>query len=294
MAMIPIIAGRKNLEAANALMGATGQLTLFIGPAMAGYLVELAGIGLAFLVDGLTFIASLVTLAYMKTTGLRNLNSQPEPVINQVKPLNPVSNNQTNVWEDIKEGLKYTLGNPLLRSIMLLSAAINFSLVGPIVIGLPALVKFRFESEADLFGIWLSCWGLAALVSSILGGSFPIRRKRGLLLVGVSLIFGICFGLIGFAHNEIAIGLILAIVGLANGYLNVVNASWIQGMIEQKLLGRVMSLLILSSLGLTPISHALTGKLIDHSITLTFIIAGSLVITAALVSLFTSNLRHAD
>jgi hypothetical protein len=60
------------------------------------------------------------------------------------------------------------------------------------------------------------------------------------------------------------------------------------------MLGRVMSMVMLASLGLAPISYALAGALVDLHATLVFAVAGAIVLTAMLLSATNQTVRDID
>jgi hypothetical protein len=71
-------------------------------------------------------------------------------------------------------------------------------------------------------------------------------------------------------------------MGLGGGFLNVRTIAWLQARVEPSMVGRVMSLVMLGSVGLAPLSYAVAGVLVDVHATLMFIVAGVIVIVAAL------------
>jgi hypothetical protein len=74
----------------------------------------------------------------------------------------------------------------------------------------------------------------------------------------------------------------LAVMGVAIGYVNIVAISWIQARVDPAMVGRVMSLVMLMSFGITPLSLALAGVLIDLDATALFVGAGVLTMLTAL------------
>ena len=73
-------------------------------------------------------------------------------------------------------------------------------------------------------------------------------------------------------------------MGLGLGFLNVVFATWFQTRVEQRLLGRVTSVLLFCTQGLVPISLAASGFIANWSLTNMFIIAGTIIVAGAIVT----------
>ena len=90
----------------------------------------------------------------------------------------------------------------------------------------------------------------------------------------------------GVASLAIAPTLIVAcvsllIVGLTQGFLGVQFFSWVQKRVAPAMMGRVMSILGLASVGLTPISSAIAGALANYSIPFMFLVSGIILMISA-------------
>ena len=70
-------------------------------------------------------------------------------------------------------------------------------------------------------------------------------------------------------------------MGVAIGYANIVAISWIQARVDHAMIGRVMSLVMLMGVGITPLSLAVSGGLIDLDATALFVGAGLLILLTA-------------
>ncbi len=77
-------------------------------------------------------------------------------------------------------------------------------------------------------------------------------------------------------------------------FLAVVNISWLQERSEPGLTGRVMSLAMFSAIALDPISYVLAGMLVELSLTVVFVAAGSLLLFTALLGATSRTMRTAD
>jgi MFS family permease len=167
-----------------------------------------------------------------------------------------------------------------LRTLIILAAALNFAFTGPISVGLPWLADNRFDAGAAGFGIMISGFGAGALIGAIVGGSIRAFRHRGAVLMLISGSLGIGLALIGIAPGvPVVTGLMFA-MGLGVGFVNVIVITWIQRRTETAILGRVMSLMMLASVGLAPLSLVISGALIDVQPTLVFVASGVLILVA--------------
>ena len=101
----------------------------------------------------------------------------------------------------------------------------------------------------------------------------------------------IVIGSLGFIpYTWVDFGLLL-LLGLGNGYSAVLSITWIQTRTPKEMLGRMMSLLMLSSTGLIPISQAIAGALSKWNLTLLFALPGALVLLMTVWITFQPELK---
>ncbi len=196
----------------------------------------------------------------------------------------------------IVEGLRSVRDDPPLLSLMVIFAAINFCVAGPIGVGLAAMAKFRFGSAAA-FGTFLSCFSGGTLAGVVLGGTVKRPRKRGLQFTVMSLLCGvelIGIGLVPQTFGLIVIAVLLAVMGLGVGFVNVQFSAWLQMRVERALLGRVMSVLMFAAVGLVPVSLALSGVLAQWSLGGLFIAAGAVLVVSSVAALSGKAAREID
>jgi hypothetical protein len=99
-------------------------------------------------------------------------------------------------------------------------------------------------------------------------------------------------GSIGLLSSELAMGVVLAVSGLAGGYNNVVLITWVQQRVEQAFMGRVMSVLMFGWVGLMPVSYPLAGALANWSIEGMFLVSGAVAIVICALSAIGPELRR--
>lgn len=291
-AIVPRLVESNQLQPANALMQGTWQLSLFAGPVLAGFLIsalasdppagagDMRGIGLAFVIDALTFLASAVTLLFIDD-GQREKQKQDAG---------------ESLLQAIAEGLKTVWQDAALRAFFLLIAISNFLIVGPLAIGVPILTVARFDGGADAYGAIMSAYGGGMLLGTILAGLLPRPPSKHM---------GIFIGLIwsGLGLGVLAMGLvsviptaaaIAAFMGLAEGYVTILFITWLQRRTSDAMLGRMMSLLMFASVGLQPVSNVVTGALIDINAQMLFISFGALMIVVTWLFLINPAVRSME
>jgi len=288
-AIVPQLLKEDQLQAGNTFVQGTAQLSLFLGPVLAGGLIALLGhaatadsapgtqgIGIAFGIDALTFVASLLCLTLMHVPA----------IIKQ-------AGEQQNVIESIKEGFAYLWSQSALRVFFLLIIAMNFLILGPVIVGIPVLAATRLAEGAAAFGIIMSAFGGGALLGIILSSVLPLKSGRfGAMLLGIISFMGFGVALMPLFSSTVVVAVIMLVIGMANGYVNIHFFTWLQKLIPQELMGRVMSLLMFSSIGLAPVSNALAGAILEINLNALFIGGGLLMAAVSLLSILLPAVRQ--
>ena len=267
--IMPMLVGEPRLPAANALVQGSQQLAGLIGPALAGLLVAAVQTGPAFVIDAVSFTvaaAALLLIRGGRRAAATEAGSSPQTML-----------------ETIGSGLRYAWSDPAIRTLVVLTAALNFAFEGPVSVGLAWLANNRFEGGSAAFGFILSAFGAGALLGAILAGSVRRVPQLGAVVLAIGVLLGIGLGLIGAAPTVPVVLAIVAPMGILIGFVNVQVIAWIQARVADNMRGRVMSLVMLGSVGLAPVSLAATGVLLDlGAATLTFVFAGAICVAAAL------------
>ncbi len=153
-AMIPMLVERDKLQAANSVWQGTMQLTMLIGPALAGSFIaafgntSANGIAFAFACDALSFLVSVVTLWLLIVPRLDK----------------GAADANASVIAAIKAGLSFAWHDPLLRLLFTVIIANNLILGGTWSVGIPVLADSRLSGGAAAFGlVWaalraVTCW----------------------------------------------------------------------------------------------------------------------------------------
>ncbi len=269
--IVPMLVEQGDLQAGNSIMMGVTQLMGFIGPTIAGVLIgghaeSLAGVGLAFAVDAFSFAVSAACLWLMHAGGSAALSQ--------------VVDAKETLWQAILAGVKYIWTDKVLRLMFLVVMALNFLVVGPLLVGIPVLADQRLPEGAVAFGLLMSAYSGGNLGGYLIAGS--LRRPTGPALRIILIAFQAAFGLVVLALGFVLLTWIdfalLLLLGLGNGYIAIILFTWMQTHTPKEMLGRMMSLLIFSSTGLVPISQAISGAVSKWDIALLFAVAGSIVL----------------
>jgi hypothetical protein len=278
------------------MMQGTAQLAGTVGPAVAGVAIALIGVGIAFVIDAASFAVAALALWLVRSgaTAVRPTEPDAAPTAPAAVPPTLAQDANETVTPDgpqpsmassLVEGARTVLGDPVMRSIVVISTAINLAFTGPTVVGLPWLVLVGFGGDALALGLLFAAFGAGSLVGVVLGGSLERPRRFGWLVLGLVLGTGVGLGAIGVAPSVPVAALILLAIGVAIGYVNVVMIAWVQEKTEPHMLGRTMSFLMLGSVVAAPLSIALAALVVDTNADAMFLLAGALVVVSGLIAI---------
>jgi MFS family permease len=240
--MVQMVEDRNDLSNAIAINSSMVNLARLIGPSLAGIVIAATNEGWCFLIDGISYIAVIVSLVLMQV---------------HVSPVKPTT---TSMLEQIREGWDYVANFIPIRSILLLFALV--SLMGmPYVVLMPIFAAQVLHGGAHTLGFLMGAAGVGALISAL---SLVLRKSvRGLLkmLPIAAASFGIGLFLFGLSHIFWLSLLLMVVVGF--GMMQGLTASntIIQTLVPEDKRGRVMSYYTAAFVGMAPFGSLLAGSL---------------------------------
>ncbi|HTS14871.1 MAG TPA: MFS transporter [Candidatus Sulfotelmatobacter sp.] len=282
-ALMPrLIEDQRRLPAANALFQSTSQLMGLVGPPLAGLIVAVAATGPAFALNAASFGVAAVALLLIRWR----------------VPAVPASSHAPQAAESvlatIRAGIAYVWHDEALRLLLVMVAAVNFAFAGPEAVGLAWLSANRWASGAFGYGLLTGGFALGALAGAVLAGSMPVPRHRSRILIGVAVALALGLGAVGLAPALWVALLVTLPMGVCVGLINVLLIAWLQARVDEAMLGRVMSLVMLAGVGLAPISLAAAGLLVDSAVGPLFVGAAAIVLGAAAFGVISGAARRLD
>ena len=224
MAIVSDLVERDYLMNAVALHSMVNQTGQILGPAAAGGIIELVGIGPALLVNAGLYLSGIVFLSMIR--GLPPQSAAGEAT----------------VLEDLRAGLQCIRSTPILYTVIGMTLAFAFFAVSYRLI-MPAFAKEVLEIGAGGTGLLLLAAGLGSLLGNLILaslGDFP--RKAQLLLVSV-LLFSLVLTLFAWSPWFWASWIILVFVGATSfGFFTPLVTTLIQLNVPSELRGRVLSI----------------------------------------------------
>lgn len=239
-----------------------------LGPALGGFAVAAVGAGSAFLIDAGTFAFSALCVAALR-----------------VRSRTATRDGERAMREDLREGMSFVRSQPWLWATLLSASLSLLFVLGPLEVLLPFIVRNDLDAGAGAYGAVMAASGAGSVVASLALSQRGLPR-RYLTLMYVAWTVA-TLPLVGYAiGTEVWQLMALAVVygaGITSGM--VVWGTLMQARVPPDLRGRLNSLGWFVSVGLTPVSFALTGP-VSHAIgtDATLVIAGVVpaVVTAGL------------
>jgi MFS family permease len=234
--------GPRMLRNAVSLNSANFQSARLVGPALAGVLIGAVGSGWAFLINGVSFLATISALVFMRTGELHPMARAPR------------SKGQ------LRDGLRYVRHRPeLLWPIVLVGFIGTFGFNFPI--WLSAFTDRVFDEGAGTYGLLNTLVAIGSLTGALLAARRATARMR--LLVGAALLFGVLEIVAAFTPAFWLFAALMLPVGMMALTFNVTANSSVQLASDPAMRGRVMSLYMMVFVGGTPIGGPLMGWITD-------------------------------
>jgi len=239
------LVGKDDLMNAIALNTSVFNATRIIGPVVAGLLIGSVGIGVCFLLNGLSYIAVIAGLLAM------------------TNPQSAIRNPQSSTWAGFREIVAFINASRLVRTLIALTAVL--SIFGfQLITMMPVFARDVLHVGATGYGLLMASLGIGALAGALGVAVLSRRIRKGrTMLVG-----GTAFGLLVALFSQspvLPLSLLLgALAGLAMIVNNALTNTMIQTAVPDGLRGRVMGLYSFVFVGMAPLGAFQAGWVAEH------------------------------
>lgn len=235
-----MVTDKADLPNAMALNSSMVNLARLAGPALSGIVLVKLGASICFLLNGVSFIAVIISLLMMKLP----------PYIAQPK--------KNDLRSELSAGFRYLQNTPSI-SVALIMLGLSSLLVLPYGTVLPVFAKVIFKGDAATFGYINSFIGLGAVAGSVfLATRKPEADLKFQLLVS-TVIFGIFLILFSHTHYFPLAMLFATITGFGMMNQTTICMTIVQVESDKEMRGRVMSYVALVYFGMLPLGSLLVG-----------------------------------
>jgi len=269
--IVPQMLGDDTLQQGNALNGISGSSGGVIGPAMAGVIVAVWSPGWAILIDGVTYLLSVVSLALIRIDW--QSVEQSEPFIALLRQGWREFWSRTWLWVIV---IEFSLVNALFAS---------FLVLGPVV-------AKQSLGGATAWGTILAAGGVGSVIGGIV--MLKIHPRRPLLIATLStLVFPVPLFLVADHSPTVLISLVSL---LAGGFVTVFSVQWsttLQREVPTEVLSRVSAYDWFGSLALMPLWMALVGPVAAGiGISRTLVASGAVMMALVVAVLFVPSVTR--
>ena len=244
-ALLPDVVDDEDLPAANALAGMYRPVMIrVIGPALAGLVVAAFGPAPAFAIDAGSFLLSAVAIWLIRA----------RPAARAA-----IDHGVRATIAQVGEGFRFARSQPWIWATLLAAMFSLLVFIGPIEVLVPYVIKNKLALGPEALGLIFAFGGVGSFAMSVLIGVVGLPRRR-VTVMYVAWSLGVAatafYGLMTSLWQALAISFVLQASFMLG---QVIWTTMLQQLVPRELLGRISSLDWLMSIGLVPVSYALTG-----------------------------------
>lgn len=272
--------------AGNSFSSSCYTFSELLGLIFAGPIIAILKISGAILIDGFTFFAAALLIAFIKI---------------HEESFNDSAFSFKSYFSDLKAGLSFIISSKFLKIVLIIAALINFFTAPFSVLQIPyATEVLHGGAEA------LSLMGMSMLVGVIIGGlivgQIGQKFKPGTLISGSLFCFGITYSLlilpgnisIKYVSPVILAVIIFFFIGISVSFANAPLGAYLMSNTPKELLGRISSVGGMLCMCMTPIGNAISGAVAEFvSIPVIFLSTGIIISLISLTVFLNKGFRNA-
>ncbi|MDF2881793.1 MAG: arabinose efflux permease family protein [Clostridiaceae bacterium] len=237
--------GKEDLMNAIALSSVTFNLAKIVGPAIGALVLALLGAEWCFLLNGLSFIAAIVSLLKIKS----------HPYVREKA-------NSSNMLKEIKDGLIYIVHERRLIETILLITIVGIFVYNYIIL-IPVLTKITLHQDEKVYGVLMSSLGIGSLLGAMMLSIKSRSRVSFRMLMFSSALLSLLLIFIGLTKAYYITMILLAVSGIINIWFSTYSNLILQIKTKDEYRGRVMSVYALVESGTAPIGYMFSGAAAD-------------------------------
>lgn len=276
--IVPQLVEKEQLLSANSLRSISQQISRLIGPVVGGALVAAVGLYIAYGINTVTFLLSVLFVSFITIT----------------TPHTELSQNETDrsFWKDFKEGWDAIRERGWLGASILLGSLTNIGIASFDVIVLPVFAEEKYAG-VKTYGWFLAAMAVGSLLCATIIGRIERLSHRGILYYTFMTTSGVGVLLLTLNIHIMFTLVILMVIGFSLTAFVIIWESAVQELVEESVLGRVTSFQMFGGLALLPIGYNIFGRLIESlGLTVSLLLAGVLIVGFSLLGLTNKRIRQ--
>jgi len=283
-AMLPDIVEDDELTRATSTMGGINGVSMIVGPALGGVIYGLGGIELAFLLNGVSFIASGFSEMFISYHQVTRRFESARAVIS-----------------DLREGFGFVRNTRAIMVLIAFALLVNAFSHPLFAVGIPYILRVVIGFSPREFGIVQASFMGGLVLGNIIIATFLAKRNvqdmlnRGLLaamvmmFVTVALFFPISLETLGYASLTMLVALVVTflLTGIFEAFINTPINVEMQRLAPTEYRARVFAVLGVGTQGVVPIGFGVMGLALDifpaHLIALGVTVASATIVVVFVV-----------
>jgi len=263
MTLVPNLVEKTQLHSAIASASISFNVSRFVGPAIAGFIIATSGVSTAFAINGISYLAIIAAVAVI-----------------ELRPTAARSKQTSDVWAELLDGVRYTITHKTIRGLLITVAVASIFGRGALEM-MPAFADAIYERGAAGLAILTAAIGIGAIMTGLVLARNTAWLNSKVVKLSV-VIAGILIAIFG-ANNQfwiavpliVSLGVILSLCGVGSQIL-------IQTLVEEEVRGRVSSLWGMIAFGGTAFGSLIVGSAsAAFGLQITVVVTGILCSTVA-------------
>ena len=268
------LVSREDMTNAIAMNSTMFNIATVVGPSIAGLTYAAFGPAWCFTINGISFIAVIGALSFMRFTPL------PQPP------------RRGTALGELAEGLRYVFANRLILSLIISVGFVSIFGLGMLTL-IPAWARDILHGDVTTNGLLISARGFGSLVSALMLASLGSRKIRGKLWTIGSFMMPVL--LFVFAWIRWLPLSLFVMLGIGWSFMMLINNSnaMLQSHVSDQLRGRVMSVYSLIFFGSMTLGALIAGTVAEKfGEPLTVMVSSFILLALAVVAwIFLPNIR---
>lgn len=265
-AVVSTIVDRTSIGNAVALNSAQYNLMRILAPAAAGLFIAAGSLALGFWVNAIALVVVSLIVASLAIPAPRAADRV-----------------QAALWLDLQDGIRYVASDRALATIVLLPAIPALFVLNYLTF-IPVYARDILATGPIGLGLLTSSIGVGALVGALSTATLRPSGGSGRMMLSGLAVVGIALATFALSQSLALSMAALALLGASQVAYYATTNTLIQVLVPARLRGRVLSLYVLTSIGLIPIANVVGGA-VAETVGVPAVLAAGGIVTFSVVAL---------